>query len=136
MKQLVLRNATYEKIYRVTGIVFLVGLIVIVVTGDPKSWSFWIQAVSFLLLGIIFLSLNFGTLVNRLSADKGVLTIRWYSKTVRSFVRIDEIESIHAEESYIRIMLKSGKTVRLPTRMLEFDEKRAVRKFLKEVTGF
>ena len=82
------------------------------------------------------MSLNFGTLVNRLSADKGVLTIRWYSKTVRSFVRIDEIESIHADENYIRIMLKSGKTVRLSTRMLEFDEKRAVRKFLKEVTGF
>ena len=136
MKQLVLRKATYEKIYRAIGIVFLVGLIVIIVTGDPGSWAFWIQAVSFLLLGFIFLSLNFGTLVNRLTADKGVLTIRWYTKTVRAIISIDEIEDIHMDGNYIRIMLKSGKIIRLPTRMLEFDEKRTVRKFLKEVTGF
>ena len=136
MKQLVLRNATYEKVYRALGLIFLVILVVFIATVEEKEWTFWLNVVLFLILAVIFISLNFGTLGNRLSADKGVLTIRWYSKTVRSFVRIDEIDSIHVDESYIRIILKSGKTVRLPTRMLEFDEKRAVRKFLKEVTGF
>lgn len=136
MKQLVLRNKTYEMIYRSLGLILLVLLVIFIATADSKTWTFWLNVILILLMAAIFLSLNFGTLVNRLTADKGVLTIRWYSKTVRSFVRIDEIESIHADENYIRIMLKSGKTVRLPTRMLEFDEKRAVRKFLKEVTGF
>ncbi len=136
MKQLVLRNKTYEMIYRALGLVMLIVLIIFIATGDSGSWNFWLNIILILLMAVLFLSLNFGTLVNRLSADSGVLTIRWYSKTVRSFVRIDDIEDIRADENYIRIVLKSGKIVRLPTRMLEFDEKRAVRKFLKEVTGF
>jgi hypothetical protein len=32
-------------------------------------------------------------------------------------------------------VLKTGRIIRLPTGMLEFDEKRAIRKFLKEATG-
>jgi hypothetical protein len=136
MKQLVLRNKTYETIYRALGLLWLVLLIIFIATADSGTWNFWLNVILLLVLAAGFLSLNFGTLVNRLTADKGVLTVRWYTKTARAIISIDEIEEIHTDDNYIRIMLKSGKTVRLPTRMLEFDEKRAVRKFLKEVTGF
>jgi len=136
MKQLVLRNKTYETIYRALGLLWLVMLIIFIATADSRTWNFWLNVILLLVLAAGFLSLNFGTLVNRLTADKGVLTIRWYTKTVRAIISIDEVEDIHMDGNYIRIMLKSGKVVRLPTRMLEFDEKRTVRKFLKEVTGF
>lgn len=136
MKQLVLRNSLYERIYRSLGVVCMVMVIVIIITGDKNEWSFWLQIIAMLLLGLAFLSLNFGTLVNRLTAEKGELTIRWYTKPGRTKIQIHDIDEIHADENSVRIILKSGRTVRLPTGMLEFDEKRAVRKFLKETTGF
>ncbi len=136
MKQLILRNSLYERIYRSLGIVCLVMVIVIIITGDKNEWSFWIQIVAMLLLGLAFLSLNFGTLVNRLTVEKGVLTIRWYTKPMRIIRPIHEIDEILADENFVRIVMKNGRIIRLPTGMLEFEEKRAVRKFLKETTGF
>ena len=136
MKQLVLRNSLYERIYRSLGVVCMVMVIVIIITGDKNEWSFWLQIIAMLLLGLAFLSLNFGTLVNRLTAEKGELTIRWYTKPGQTKIQIHDIDEIHADESFVRITLKSGRTIRLPTGMLDFDEKRAVRKFLKETTGF
>jgi hypothetical protein len=136
MKQLVLRNTLCERIYRSLGIVCLVMVIVIILTGDPDEWSFWLQILVLLLLALAFISLNFGTLVNRLTAEKGQLTIRWYTKPFRITIRIHEIEEVLADENFVRIILKSGHIIRLPTGMLEFEEKRAVRKFLKETTGF
>ena len=136
MKQLVLRNTLYERIYRSLGIVFLVMIIVILLTGDKDKWWFWLLTVSFLLMGLLFISLNFGTLINRITAENGKLIIRWSDKLARVTVRIDDIEEILADTYAVRIILKSGRKVRLPTRMLEFEEKRAVRKFLKETTSF
>ena len=136
MKQLVLRNSLYEKIYRSLGVVCMVMVIVIIMTGDKDAWSFWIQIIAMLLVGLAFLSLNFGSLINRLTVEKGMLTIRWYTRPGQTAIKIHEIEEILADENSVRIILKSGRTVRLPTGMLEFDEKRAVRKFLKETTGF
>jgi hypothetical protein len=111
-------------------------VIVIALTGDTNEWSFWLQTIVLLLLALVFISLNFGTLVNRLTAEKGQLTIRWYTKPFRITIQIHEIDEILADENFVRIILKTGRTFRLPTGMLEFDEKRAVRKFLKETTGF
>lgn len=136
MKQLVLRNTLYERIYRSLGIVCLVMIIVVALTGDINEWSFWLQTVTLLLLALGFISLNFGTLVNRLTADHGQLTIRWYTKPFRIIIPIHEIDEIRADENFIRIVLKTGRIIRLPTGMLEFEEKRTVRKFLKETTGF
>lgn len=136
MKQLVLRNSLYEKIYRSLGVVCMVMVIVIIITGDRNEWPFWVQIIAMLLLGLAFLSLNFGTLTNRLTVERGELIIRWYTRPGRTTIQIHEIDEIHADENSVRIILKSGRTIRLPTGMLEFDEKRAVRKFLKETTGF
>ena len=135
MRQLILRNTTYEKIYRAIGIVTLLMTIVVIITGDTSEWNFWLQVIVLLLLGITLISLNFGTLVNRLTAESGKLTIRWYSRPVRVTINIENIREINADEYFVRIVLKTGRIIRLPTGMLEFDEKRAVRKFLKEATG-
>jgi hypothetical protein len=135
MKQLVLRNTTYEKIYRALGIVMLVMLIVVIITGDSSTWVFWIQVLSMLMLSAAFISLNFGTLVNRLTVEGGKLSVRWYNRPARVTVSIEDIEEIRADENFVRIVLKTGRIIRLPTGMLEFDEKRAIRKFLKEATG-
>ncbi len=135
MKQLVLRNTTNEKIYRALGIVLLVMVIIVIITGDSSTWVFWVQVLAMLLLAGAFISLNFGTLVNRLTADSGKLTVRWYNRPGKVTVNIEDITEIHADESFVRITLKSGRIIRLPTGMLEFNEKRAVRKFLKEATG-
>ncbi|MDX9904169.1 MAG: hypothetical protein RB288_08845 [Bacteroidales bacterium] len=136
MKQLVLRNTIYERVYRSLGVVCLVMVIVIILTGDKSEWPFWVQIIFLLMLGLAFLSLNFGTLVNRLTVDKGELTVRWYTKPARIIIPIHDIDEILANENFVRIILKNGRIIRLPTGMLEFDEKRAVRKFLKETTGF
>ena len=136
MKQLVLRNTIYERTYRSLGVVCVVMVIVIIITGDRSGWPFWVQIIFLLLLGLAFLSLNFGTLVNRLTVDRGELTVRWYSRPGQMVIPIHEIEEILADENSVRIMLKNGRTIRLPTGMLEFSERRAVRKFLKETTGF
>lgn len=135
MKQLVLRNTTYEKIYRALGIVMLVMLIIVVITGDSSTRVFWIQVLSMLVLAGTFISLNFGTLVNRLTVEGGKLSVRWYNRLSRVTVNIEDIQEIRADENYVRIVLKTGRIIRLPTGMLEFDEKRAIRKFLKEATG-
>ena len=135
MKQLVLRNTTYEKIYRALGIIMLVMLIIVVITGDSSTWVFWIQVLSMLVLSGTFISLNFGTLVNRLTVEGGKLSVRWYNRFSRVTVNIEDIQEIRADENYVRIVLKTGRIIRLPTGMLEFDEKRAIRKFLKEATG-
>ena len=50
--------------------------------------------------------------------------------------RIREIDEIMTDENFVRIVMKTGRIIRLPTRLLEFEEKQAVRKFLKETTGF
>jgi len=135
MKQLVLRNTTYEKIYRALGVVMLVMLIIVVITGDSSTWVFWVQVLAMLLLAGAFISLNFGTLVNRLTVDTGRLTIRWYNRPAKLTVSIEDIEEIRTDENFVRIVLKTGRIIRLPTGMLDFDEKHAVRKFLKEATG-
>jgi len=135
MKQLVLRNTSYEKIYRALGIVMLVMVIIVIITGDSSTWVFWVQVLAMLLLAGAFIRLIFGTLVNRLTADSGKLTVRWYNRPGKVTVNIEEIAEIHSDESFVRIALKSGRIIRLPTGMLEFNEKRAVRKFLKEATG-
>ncbi len=136
MKQLVLRNTLYEKIYRSLGVVCLVMVIVVALTGDSSDWPFWLHTISLLVLALFFITLNFGTLVSRLTVDRGVLIIRWYTKVWRIVVPIHEIEHITADEVSVRIKLQSGRIIRLPTGMLEFGERRAVRKFLKETTGF
>jgi hypothetical protein len=136
MNQLVIRNKAQELVFRFVGglLLFSVGLQLFI--HSPKRAMFWILVVVFILTAIIFFTLNFGALINRITADQGILTIRWNTKIFKKHLRIDEITDITEDKRYIRISMKDGHTVRLPVRLMEPDKRREVRKFLKTNTGF
>lgn len=102
----------------------------------PREFIFWLMAVVFVLAAILFFTMLFGALISRLTSDAGVLTVRWNTKIFKKHIRIDQIAEITEDKNFIRIIQKDGKIIRLPVRLMEPDRRRAVRKFLKEVTGF
>ena len=136
MNQLVIRNKAQEFLFRFLGglLLFSVGLQLFI--HNPKSAIFWILVVVFILAAILLFTLNFGGLINRLTADQGILTIRWNTKLFKKHLRIDQITSITEDKRFIRVTLKSGQTVRLPVRLIDPDKRREIRKFLKTNTGF
>lgn len=135
MNQLVLRDKAQEYIFRFLGGVILLGVGIQLFTNSPKRAIFWILAVVFIVAAIMFLTLNMGALVNRLTVERGVLTVRWNTKIFIKHLRIDEIAEITEDKRYIRIIKTDGKSIRLPVRLLDRDKRRAIRKFLKENTG-
>jgi len=136
MNQLVLRDKTQEYVFRFLGGLLLLSTGLQLFVYSPKRPVFWILAVVFVLVAILFFTNFFGTLINRLTSDAGTLTIRWNTRLFRKHVRIDEIAEITEDKRFIRIIQKNGKSIRLPVRLLEPDKRRAARKFLKEATGF
>ena len=136
MNQLVIRDKAQELVYRFLGGLLLLSVGLQLFIHSPKRAMFWILVVVFILAAILFFTLNFGTLINRITADQGILTIRWNTKLFSKHLRIDEIASISEDKRYIRISMKDGHIVRLPVRLMEPDKRREVRKFLKSNTGF
>jgi hypothetical protein len=135
MNQLVLRDKAQEYVFRFLGGVTLLGVGLQLFTQSPKNAIFWIQAVVFILVAILFFTMFFGTFINRLSADRGILTVRWNSKIFKKHLRIDQIAEITDDRRYIRIIMKDGHTVRLPVKLMDADKRNATRRFLKENTG-
>lgn len=136
MNQLVLRDKTQEYVFRFLGGLLLLSVGLQLFMHSPREPLFWIMAAIFILAAILFFTLLFGKMISRLTSDAGVLTIRWNTKIFKKHVRIDQIAEITEDKRFIRIIQKDGKTIRLPVRLMEPDKRRAVRKFLKEVTGF
>ena len=136
MNQLVIRDKAQELVYRFLGGLLLLSVGLQLFIHSPKRAMFWILVVVFILAAILFFTLNFGTLINRITADQGILTIRWNTKIFSKHLRIDEITAISEDKRYIRISMKDGHTLRLPVRLMEPDKRREVRKFLKTNTGF
>jgi hypothetical protein len=136
MNQLVIRNKTQELLFRSLGglLLFSVGLQLFI--HNPKSAVFWILVVIFILIALVLFTLNFGTLINRLTSHQGVLTIRWNTRLFRKHIRIDEITAITEDKRYIRITLKNGQSTRLAVRLMDPDKRREIRKFLMTTTGF
>jgi len=135
MNQLVIRDKAQELVYRSLGGLILLSVGLQLFVHNPKSAVFWILVVVFVLAAILLFTLNFGALINRITADQGILTIRWNTKLFKKHLRIDEITSITEDERCIRITTKNGHTVRLPVRLMEPDKRNEVRKFLKSNTG-
>jgi hypothetical protein len=135
MNQLVLRDKAQEYIFRFLGGLTLLSVGIQLFTNSPKRAIFWILVVVFIVAGILFLTLNLGALVNRLTVDRGMLTVRWNTKIFKKHLRIDEIAEITEDKRYIRIIKTDGRSIRLPVRLLDRDKRRAIRKFLKENTG-
>jgi ABC-type transport system involved in multi-copper enzyme maturation permease subunit len=136
MNQLVVRNKAQEFVSRSLGGLLLLSVGLQLFIYSPKRPIFWLLAVIFVLAAILFFTMFFGVLISRLTSDAGVLTIRWNTKIFKKHVRIDEIAEITDDKRFIRIRQKNGKTIRLPVRLMEPDKRNAVRKFLKETTGF
>jgi len=136
MNQLVVRNKAQELVFRFLGGLLLLAVGLQLFSYSPRRGMFWILAIVFILVALSFFTLHFGTLIISLTSDAGVLTIRWNTKLFKRHVRIHEITAITEEKRCIRIVLKSGKSIRLPVRLMDPDKRRAVRKFLKENTGF
>lgn len=136
MNQLVLRDKALEFVYRFLGglLLFSVGLQLFI--HSPKKTIFWILAVVFILAAVLFFTLIFGALINRITADAGILTIRWNTRIFKKRLRIDRITEITEDNRFIHIRQQDGRDFRLMVKYLEPDKRRAVRKFLKEVTGF
>lgn len=136
MNQLVVRDKASEFLSRFLGGLLLLAVGLQLFTHSPRSGIFWILAIVFIVVALSLLTRHFGILIIRLTSDAGVLTIRWNTKLFKRHVPIHEITSISEEKRAIRIVLKSGKSIRLPIRLMDPDKRRAVRKFLKENTGF
>lgn len=136
MNQLVIRNKAQEFLFRFVGglLLFSVGLQLFI--HSSKSAIFWILIIVFILAAILLFTLNFGALINRITADQGVLTIRWNTKLFKKHIRIDQITNITEDKRFIRITLKNSHTVRLRVRLIDPDKRREIRKFLKTNTGF
>lgn len=103
---------------------------------SPKRAVFWILFTVFILAAILLFTMHLGVLASRLSSDNGVLTIRWKSWLFRRHLLIGDITGITEDRRFIRIRHKGGKETRLPVKLVEPDQRREVRIFLKSVTGF
>ncbi|HQG20990.1 MAG TPA: hypothetical protein PK005_06235 [Bacteroidales bacterium] len=135
MNQLVLRDKVQEYLFRFLGVLTLLSVGLQLFIQSPKTAIFWMLAVVFILVAIFFLTLNFGALINRITADRGILTIRWNTKIFKKRLPIDQIAEITEDERYIRITMKDGSNIRLHVKHMDADKRRAARKFLKENTG-
>lgn len=136
MNQLVIRDKAQEYVFRFLGSLTLLGVGIQLFIHSPKSAIFWMLVLVFILAAVLFLTLNFGALVNRLSADHGILTIRWNTKIFKKHLHIDQIAGITEDNRFIRITMKDGHTIRLHVKLMDADKRRSARKFLKENTGF
>ena len=135
MNQLVLRDKAQEYVFRFLGGLTLLGVGLQLFIHSPKKAIFWILVGVFILAAILFFTMLLGALISRLTADRGILTIRWHTKIFKKHLRIDQIAEITEDKNNIRIIMKDGHKVRLPVRLMESDKRNAVRRFLKEKTG-
>ena len=135
MNQLVLRDKVQEYLFRFLGVLTLLSVGLQLFIQSPKTAIFWMLAVVFILVAIFFLTLNFGALINRITADRGKLTIRWNTKIFKKHLPIDQIAEITEDRRFIRITMKDGSTIRLHVKLMDADKRRAARRFLKENTG-
>lgn len=135
MNQLVIRDKAQEYVFRFLGGLTLLGVGIQLFVQSPKTAIFWILVVVFILAAILFFTLNFGALINRITADRGILTIRWNTKIFKKHLHIDQIAEITEDKRYIRITMKDGSNIRLHVKHMDADKRRAARRFLKENTG-
>ncbi|NLE36342.1 MAG: hypothetical protein GX622_14695 [Bacteroidales bacterium] len=135
MNQLVLRDKAQEYVFRFLGGLTLLGVGLQLLTQNPKTAIFWILLAVLILVAILFFTMLLGALINKLTIDNGILTLRWNTKLFKKHIRVDEITEITEDKRFIRIMIKDGRSIRLPVRHMEPDKRRAARKFLKDNTG-
>lgn len=132
MTHLTLRDKGQEYVFRFLGALTLLGVGLQLFTYSPKKAFFWVLVATFILAAILLFTMMFGALRSKLTADQGMLTIRWNTRFFKKHLRIDQIREITEDKRFVRIILKEGKTVRLPVRLMESDQRKSLRRFLEE----
>lgn len=135
MNQLVIRNKRQEFLFRFLGGLMLLGAGLQLFVARPRSALFWIQMAVFVLAAALFFALP-GSMTSRITADAGVLTIKWYSRLFKKHIRIDKITGIDEDSRFIYISTSDSGITRLRIKLMDHDKSRSVRKFLKQSTGF
>lgn len=135
MNQLVLRDKAQEYVFRFLGGLTLLGVGLQLLTSSPKKAFFWVLVATFIIAAILFFTMLFGVLRSKLTADQGMLTIRWNTKIFRKHLPIDQIREITEDKRFIRIIMQNDRTVKLPVRLMESDQRKSLRRFLAENTG-
>jgi hypothetical protein len=136
MKQLVLHDTSHRAIIRGIGVLMLVSCASFIIASDWDSVTDVIAPISAFLAGLTGVTLNFGTLTNRITSDGKELVIRWNTRIFKKRISISDIAGISSDHNIIAITLKSGSILRFGTRMMEPHQRQSVRKFLMETTGF
>lgn len=136
MKQLVLHDPGHRAIIRGIGVLMLVSCAAFIISSDRDSVTDLIAPLGSFLAGMTGVTLNFGTLTNRITSDGKNLVIRWNTKIFKKRISISDIAGISADDNVIAVTLKSGGILRFGTRMMEPHHRQSARKFLRETTGF
>jgi len=136
MKQLVLHDTSHRAIIRGIGVLMLVSCASFIIASDWDSVTDVIAPIAAFLAGITGVTLNFGTLTNRITSNGEELVIRWNTKIFKKHILISDIAGISSDDNVIAITLKPGRVLRFGTRMMEPHHRQSVRKFLRETTGF
>ena len=134
MKQLVLRDKGQETVFRFTGIMALVSLTALLILTSPGSWLFWLWAVMIIVLLIALFTHGFGTNINRLVHNDGVLEIRWYNRLRKRRINVSDMKGITYANKCVRIELINEKILHLPIKYFEPPDRVKVITFLKEMT--
>lgn len=135
MKQLVLRDKGQEAVFRFVGILALLSLIASLILTDPGSWLFWLCAAMIVLLLIALFTHGFGTNINRLIHNNGVLEIRWYNRLRKRRINVGDIAGMTFDNRFVCIKLKNEKILRIPVKYFEPHDRDEIISFLKEISN-
>ena len=132
MKQIVLRNKGQEFVFKFSGTLVGISMVLQLFLNSPRSWLFWVNAVLVIMLFVLFITRGFGTNVNSITYDDNTLSIRWYNRLRVRRIGVSEIAEIASDKKCINIKLKNGRVIRIPVNILEAKDQLDVRNFLKE----
>ena len=91
-----------------------------------RSWLFWFNAVTAIMVLVLFITRGFGTSINSLTINGNTLSIRWYNRLRIRRINVSQIEEIASDKKCINITLKNDRVIRIPVNFLELKEQRDV----------
>lgn len=136
MEKLVLDSRGSRTLLRSVGVFWLlVAIFNAIYTIIDYSLTTLFSSIIDTILGVGFITLLFGTVHDKIEKVGNTLHIRWHSRLREKIIPIADISDITGNDYMIYIEMYEGKPLKLDATALEFDEHRAVVKFLRDVTG-
>lgn len=136
MEKLILYSRGTKTLLRSVGVFWLILAIfnAVFTIIDFKLWTLFGSIID-LVLGVGFITLLFGTVRDKIEKVGDTIHIRWHTRLREKIIQITDISEITGNDYMIYIEMHNGKPIKLDATALEFDEHRAVVKFLRDVTG-